>query len=151
MRWRKFKAGEFETRSNGAANERPTSEALRALPAIRRDDVLRALSGDEIRAQPVHACLGAALRNAYFQRRPGVEMPDFGGVDLMPARNLAGIEKIINQRRDGPPPRIPRRIAKGLTEKAALWMRLQIEQADDFGGGEAYNGIKRHFVFRHWE
>jgi hypothetical protein len=61
MKWRKLKAGEFETRSNGAANKRPRSHALRALPAMRRDDVLRALSSDKIRAQPVHACFNAGL------------------------------------------------------------------------------------------
>src|SRR5262249_6565276 len=63
---------------------------------------------------------------------------------LVPARNLAGIEKIIDQRRDSPAPRIPRRITKSLAEKAALWMRMQIEEADDFGGGETNDGISLH-------
>jgi len=94
----------------------------------------------------MHACLAAVLRNPYFQRRPGVEMPDLGGIDLVPARNLAGAEKKIDQCRDRPAPRIPRRIAKGLTEIAALRMRLQIEQADDFGGAPARDGINRHFI-----
>ncbi len=116
---------------------------------MRRNGELRALPREEITAETMHACLAALAavwRNAYFQGRPGVEMPDLGGIDLVPARNLAGVEKKINQRRDGPAPRIPRRIAKGLTEKAALWMRMQIEQADDFGGASARNGINRQFV-----
>src|SRR6202040_4138348 len=121
------------------------SQAHRRLPAMRRNGELRALPRKEIRTETVHACLAAVLRNPYFQGRPGVEMPDLRGIDLVPARNLTGGEKKINQRRDGPDPRVPRRIAKGLTERAALWMRLQIEHADDFGGGEPRDGINRHF------
>jgi hypothetical protein len=117
---------------------------------MRRNYELRALPREEIRAETMQTCLAAVLRNANFQRRPGVEMPDLGGIDLVPARNLAGVEKKINQRRDGPAPRIPRRIAKGLAEKAALRMRLQIEQADDFGGASARDGINRHFVSTAW-
>lgn len=113
---------------------------------MRRNHELRPLPRKEIRAETMHARLAAVLRNPYFQGCPGVEMPDLGGIDLVPARNLAGVEKKINQRRDGPTPRIPRRIAKGLTEIAALRMRLQIEQADDFGGAPARDGINRHFI-----
>jgi hypothetical protein len=87
---------------------------------MRRNRELRPLPCEEIRAETMHACLAAVLRNPYFQ---GVEMPDLGGIDPVPARNLAGVEKKINQRRDGPAPRVTRRIAKGLAEKAALWMR----------------------------
>jgi hypothetical protein len=91
---------------------------------MRRNGELRPLPRKEIRAETMHACLAAVLRNPYFQGRPGVEMPDLGGIDLVPARSLAGVEKKINQRRDGPALRVPRRIAKGLTEKPALRMRL---------------------------
>ncbi len=53
--------------------------------------------------------------------KPGATpQPDLRGIDLVSARNLAGVEKKINQRRDGPASCIPRRIAKGLTEIAAL-------------------------------
>ena len=124
MRRREFKARKFEARRDAAANERPRSQARRLLPAMRRNGELRAFPRKEIRAETMHACLAAVLRNAYFQGCPGVEMPDLGGIDLVPARSLAGVEKKINQRRDAPAPRISRRIAKGLTEKAALWMRL---------------------------
>ena len=117
---------------------------------MRRNGELRALPRKEIGAETMHACLAAVLRNPYFQGRPGVEMPDLGGIDLVPARNLARVEKKINQCRDGPAPRIPRRIAKGLTEKAALWMWMQIEQADDLGGASAREGINRHFVSTSW-
>src|ERR1700730_16111742 len=116
---------------------------------MRRNGELRALPRKEIRAETMHACLAAVLRNAYFQGCPGVEMPGLGGIDLVPARNPAGVEKKINHRRDGPAPRIPRRIAKGFTEKAALRMRTQIEQADDFGGTPARDGIIRHFFRPH--
>ena len=117
---------------------------------MRRNGELLAFPRKEIRAETMHACLAAVLRNAYFQGCPGVEMPDLGGIDLVPARNLAGVEKKINQSRDGSAPRTPCRIAKGLTEKAALWMRTQIEQADDFGGASARVGINRHFVSTAW-
>jgi hypothetical protein len=147
MKRREFEACEFEARRDAAANQRPCSQAHRLLPAMRRNGELWTLSREEIGAEAMHACLAAVWRNPDFQGRPGVEMPDLGGIDLVPARNLAGAEKKINQRRDGPAPRIPRRIAKGLTEKAALRMRLQIEQADDFGGASARDGINRHFVY----
>jgi hypothetical protein len=52
----------------------------------------------------------------------------------MPVRVLTGFEKKINQCRDGPAPRIQRRIAKGFAEITAFWMRMQIEQADNAGG-----------------
>jgi len=73
-------------------------------------------------------------------------MPDLGGVHPVPPRHLTGFEKKINQCRDRAAARIPRRIAKGLTEKATLRMRLQIEQADDFGGASARDRINRQFV-----
>ena len=79
---------------------------------MRRNDELRTLPRKEIRTETMHACLAAVLRNPYFQGRPGIEVPDLGGIDLVPARNLAGVEKKINQRRDGPAPRIPSRIAR---------------------------------------
>src|SRR4051812_27308243 len=66
-------------------------------------------------------------------------MPDLDRVDAMPVRAFAACKQEIDRGRNGTAIDRPG-IAKRLAEMSALGMRFEIEQADDFGGGESAHG-----------
>ncbi len=76
-----------------------------------------------------------AVDDFELERRAGVIVPDLDGVDAVPVRALAARQQEIDRGRGGAAVDHAG-IAEGLAVVAAFGMRLEIERADDVGGGE---------------
>src|SRR5262249_43722287 len=99
------------------------------------DNALRALAGGEIR--PEREALDRAVpahRGLKQHRSARIPVPDLDRIDAVPVRALACREQKVDRRRRGAAADAAR-ITKRLAEMSAFRMRLQVEQADDVGGG----------------
>src|SRR5687767_2995300 len=72
-------------------------------------------------------------------------MPDFRGIDAVPAGDFAGPQEIIDRRRAGAPA-VFFAVAEGLAEVAALGVGLEAEQADDIVRGHGVFGGMKGFA-----
>src|SRR5215831_14777717 len=128
-----------------AADERPGSEALGALPDAGRHHCLWALTGEEVGPEPqlVAARQASRVGNGQGQRRARMPVPRLSGIDPVPARQLAANKQEI----DGGGGRAARgvggAIAEGLAKVTALGMGAEAEEANDLLGGEARRGHGR--------
>jgi hypothetical protein len=102
-----------------------------------RYDRLRPLAREEIGAQ--RQAFDRTLRvqrDRQLERRAGVIVPALGRIDLVPMRPLTAREQEIDRSRCRARAMHRAGVAEGLAIMSALGMRLEIEQADYFGGGQ---------------
>ena len=85
---RQLELREIETWRDCAADQAPCAEALRALPAARMHKGLRTLPVQPIGAE-TKVLAPAVLMQPEQQRRAAISVPELGGIDAMPARDLA--------------------------------------------------------------
>jgi len=83
---RKLKARKFETGRDCATNKRKSAQRASALPNAFGNSEMQHFSTLKMRAQ--NAALRGAIffRREQFQRLAQIKMPDFSGIDTMPAR-----------------------------------------------------------------
>ena len=96
----------------------------------------RVFTGEEIGAQrhPFDRTL-RIQRDRQLERGAGVIMPAFGRVDLVPMRALAAREQKIGRGRRRACAIHLTGVAERLAKMSAFGMRLEVEQADQLGGG----------------
>jgi hypothetical protein len=136
-RRRHLEFGKLKAGRDRASDERPVARRSCCLPRVRRDDSLWALAGDKIVAQLNHL-VAPVCCDFKFERRAGVKVPDFGGIDAVPLRAFPAREQKINRGRRGTAAIDLAYIAEDLAEMSTLRMRLQIQQSDDLGGAEIW-------------
>ena len=71
------------------------------------NDALRALAGGEIVPKHDARAVFGRRRDFKLERRAGMPVPDFGGVDAMPMRTLAARQEKIDRGREPPGRRPP--------------------------------------------
>jgi hypothetical protein len=145
---RKLPVGKCETREcepwrNGAADQRPITEAPGTLPVIFGHDHLRPLACREIGAEADAGDRPSGRRQLELQRRSRVVMPALCGIDGMPVRLLAGFQQELDGRRSRTSACLDI-VAECLAEMTALGMRRQFQKRDDVVGGK----IARHALPR---
>src|SRR5262245_49763156 len=95
-----LETGEFETRGDGAADQRPVAEAFGRLPGTGRNNRLWPFAGREI--SPERDALdrpSRTRRDFERKRRARIIVPDLGGIDPMPMRALATRQQEIDRGR----------------------------------------------------
>src|SRR5882757_3394831 len=87
--WRKLKARKLESGCDRATDERPIAQTCSCLPCVCRHDGLRAFAGRQIGTKR-HALNRSlvACRGLKAERRAGLVVPDFRGIDSVPMRTL---------------------------------------------------------------
>ena len=134
---RQLEIPEFETRRDGASDERPVAARLRRLPSVRRHNGLRALAGGEIVAKS-HTLAASVRCDFELQRRAGIKVPDFNRVDAVPMGSLPAREQKINRSRCGTATIDHMRIPEYFAVMPTLRVWFQIKKPDDFCGGEVW-------------
>ena len=133
---RKLEALEVEARRDYAADQRPFSETLCRLPGVSRHDRLRAFARGKV--GPERYALDGAVhvgRDLEPERRSGVIMPGLDRIDPVPVRALAACEQEIDRGGCRACAVHYSGVAKRLAKMPALGVRLEVEEADDIGGG----------------
>ena len=124
----------------GAADERPRAEAFGLLPHALRHHRLRLLAGQDVGAER-DVLLALAGRQRQRQRRAGVMVPHLHRIHLVPARNDAGRQQVVDRRGARPAVDLGR-IAERLAEKAAFGMRRQAKPLHHLLHTEAQIGFR---------
>lgn len=140
IRRRQFEAFEFECRGDGATRQSPAADSLRRLPAGGRHDDMGRLASREIRTEMPRLRLVTIGGQGHDQRVAGGEMPDLGGIDAMPGRDLTSLKEKMDTGQ-GAAAAMIRRIAKSLGVMTTLRMRLHAEMIDDPCRGHRHGGI----------
>ena len=104
------------------------------MPRTRGYDGLRPLPGTEVGAERIVVDDLALVADPELQRRAGVPVPDLGGVDAMPVRNVLALEQVVDRGRVRAGARDV--IAEGLAIPAARGMALELEKSDDVVSGQ---------------
>jgi hypothetical protein len=130
--WSQFETIEQKPRCHRTAHQCPGPETSRRLPRTGGYECLWAFTPDQVHTDAHVHDLFAVSRYGKGQRRPGVPVPDFNGIDSMPMGNFAGRQQKID-RGGNSSVTVSHRISKRFAIMAALRVRFQIQEPDDVG------------------
>src|ERR1700735_4502753 len=88
---------DLESRRDCAAHQGPRPQALGRLPGIRRHHDLWTLAVAKAVTETMYCHRLAIRRDPQFERSTAIPIPDLGGIDAMPSRDLTLGQQIVDR------------------------------------------------------